>query len=81
MTGSEFQTATSESCAAIYRLRETSHLSCNGCSMAFNLTQPEKQAMEVAAAGSCKRHGIGMCLQGRIGRIKHIERSIAFTYL
>ena len=27
---SEFQTATLENCAAIYRLRETSHLCCSG---------------------------------------------------
>ena len=41
---SEFQTATSENCAAIYRLRETSHLSCSGGGKALNLSQPDNQA-------------------------------------
>ena len=37
----EFQTATSENCAAIYRSRGPPHLSSSGSGMALNLTQPE----------------------------------------
>ena len=40
----DFLTATSENCAAIYRLREASHLPSSGGGITLNLNHPENQA-------------------------------------
>ena len=39
-----FKTASSENCAAIYRLRETSHIPSSGGGITLNLSQHENQA-------------------------------------
>ena len=44
MYHNDFQTATSENCAAIYRLRETSHQPSSSVGITLNLSQPENQA-------------------------------------
>ena len=40
----DFLTATSTNCAAIYRLREASHLPSSGGGITLNLNHPENQA-------------------------------------
>ena len=47
----DFQTATSENCAAIFSLKETSHLPSRGDGITLNLSQPENQATIPAALG------------------------------